>query len=100
MIALGSGDPTRLICSGIIAQAFQSIRYPILPNITRVGSRSAQEEILRIRHSSLFVPRDFDISPYFAVVKPTIEQGFNYRAVKWADHDAPQLADDLTVGVG
>ncbi len=100
MIALGSGDPTRLICSGIIAQAFQSIRYPILPNITRVGSRSAQEEILRIRHSSLFVPRDFDISPYFAVVKPTIEQGFDYRAVRWADHREPRLADGVPVEAG
>lgn len=92
MIALGSGDPTRLICSGMIAQAFQSVRYPILPNITRVGSQLAQAEILRIRHSSLFVPRDFDISPYFAVIKPTIEQGFDYRAVKWADDVAPWLA--------
>lgn len=91
MIALGSGDPTRLICSGMIAQAFQSVRYPILPSITRVGSRLAQAEILRIRHSSLFVPRDFDISPYFAVIKPTIEQGFDYRAVRWADDVAPRL---------
>lgn len=28
MIALGSGDPTRAICSTLIAQIFQSIRYP------------------------------------------------------------------------
>jgi hypothetical protein len=25
----------------------------------------AHEELLRIRHHSLFAPRDFDISPYF-----------------------------------
>lgn len=100
MIALGSGDPTRMICSGIIAQAFQSIRYPILPNITRVGSHSAQAEILRIRHSSLFVPRDFDISPYFAVVKPTVEQGFDYRSVKWVDDQGEHPAEDLAVSVG
>jgi cell wall-associated NlpC family hydrolase len=31
MLSLGSGDPTRAICSTLIAQAFQSIRYPILP---------------------------------------------------------------------
>lgn len=30
MLALGSGDPTRVICSTRIAQAFQSIAYPIL----------------------------------------------------------------------
>jgi hypothetical protein len=35
MLALGSGEPTKAICSGLIAQAFQSIRYPILPIVTR-----------------------------------------------------------------
>jgi len=33
--------------------------------------RRRDEEILEIRHSSLYVPRDFDISPYFNIVKPT-----------------------------
>ena len=82
-IALGSGDPTRLICSALIADAFHTVRYPILPKITR--SRQAREEILEIRHSSLYCPRDFDISPYFNVVKPTIAQGFDYKALQWAD---------------
>lgn len=94
MIALGSGDPTRLICSGMIAQAFQAVRYPILPKVTLVESDSARREIMEIRHSSLFVPRDFDISPYFAVVKPTIQQGFDYRIVHWAD--APIVETSLT----
>lgn len=85
MIALGSGDPTQLICSGMIAQAFQSVRYPILPKTTLIESGSARREIMEIRHSSLFVPRDFDISPYFAVVKPTIQEGFDYRAMLWTD---------------
>ena len=31
MIAFGSGDPTRAICSTLIAAAFQSVPYPILP---------------------------------------------------------------------
>lgn len=31
MLAQGSGDPTCAICSTLIAHAFQSIRYPILP---------------------------------------------------------------------
>jgi len=85
MIALGSGDPTRLICSALIAQAFELVRYPILPKVTRVESRAARREILEIRHSSLYAPRDFDISPYFAVVKPTLERGFDYKKVHWAD---------------
>jgi hypothetical protein len=35
------------------------------------------------------MPRDFDISPYFAVVKPTLEAGFDYRALTWAREAAP-----------
>ena len=35
MIALGSGDPTRAICSSLIAEAFQSVGYPVLPAITQ-----------------------------------------------------------------
>ena len=89
MIGLGSGDPTRLICSALIAQAFGKIGYPILPAITRVESESARQEIYHIRDSSLYTPRDFDISPYFAVIKPTIEAGFDYKAIKWSTDDGP-----------
>jgi hypothetical protein len=92
MIALGSGEPTRAICSTLIAQAFQSIRYPILPRIERLqsqrhdsGSTYCREEILHIRHHSLFTPRDFDVSPYFQIVKPMIECGFDHRRLSWAD---------------
>jgi hypothetical protein len=89
MIALGSGDPTKIICSALIAQAFGAVRYPILPKITRTRSRQARREILHIRDSSLYMPRDFDISPYFDVVKPTIELGFDYTALHWADRQKP-----------
>ena len=89
MIALGSGDPTKMICSALIAQAFDAVRYPILPKITRAGSRQARREILHIRDSSLYMPRDFDISPYFEIVKPTIVHGFDYTALHWADKQKP-----------
>jgi len=90
MMALGSGDPTRLICSALIAQAFEMVRYPILPKVTLMENRAARREILEIRHSSLYAPRDFDISPYFMVVKPTIETGFDYKKMHWADLPAAQ----------
>jgi hypothetical protein len=90
MLALGSGDPSRLICSALIAEAFRAVRYPILPKITLTRSRQAIEQILEIRHSSLYCPRDFDISPYFNVVKPTIARGFDYKALQWAE--VPSLA--------
>jgi hypothetical protein len=89
MIALGSGDPTRLICSALIADAFSAVRYPILPRIKLTSSRQAREQILEIRHSSLYCPRDFDISPYFNVVKPTIAKGFDYKRLHWADRPEP-----------
>ena len=89
MIAFGSGDPTKIICSALIAQAFDAVRYPILPRITRAGSRQARREILHIRDSSLYMPRDFDISPYFEIVKPTIVHGFDYTALHWADKQKP-----------
>ncbi len=95
LLSFGSGDPTRAICSSLIAQAFGRIRYPILPVITREFradqlARSQRSEILHIRHHSLYAPRDFDLSPYFHVVKPTLEAGFDYRRLTWAD-PAPTL---------
>jgi hypothetical protein len=100
MIQLGSGDPTKAICSTLIAQAFQSVRYPILPRVTRRPSRdpacdNCVEEILHIRHYSLFAPRDFDISPYFQVVKPTVEAGFDYRTLLW--HEPAPAGPDTAV---
>src|SRR6201994_2719020 len=89
LIALGSGDPTKIICSALIAQAFGAVRYPILPKITKAGSRQARREILHIRDSSLYMPRDFDISPYFEIVKPTIVRGFDYTTLHWADKQKP-----------
>lgn len=90
ILALGSGDPTRAICSSLIAEAFQSVRYPILPDIEPSPApdpqvRKALREMLHIRHSSLFAPRDFDISPYFHIVKPMLEHGFDPHHLQWAE---------------
>lgn len=90
MLALGSGDPTRAICSSLIAQAFQSVRYPILPERylhKRPGEDcdDCYEEVLRIRHHSLFTPRDFDISPYFRIVKPVLEGAFDPKQLHWEE---------------
>ena len=89
MIGLGSGDPTKAICSTLIAEAFESVRYPVLPEVTTVSASSADcpdciAEILAVRHHSLFVPRDFDVSPYFAVIKPSVSEEFNYKSLTWA----------------
>lgn len=112
MLAFGSGDPTRAICSTLIAQAYHSVRYPILPDIKLLPKcldknceTYARSEIMHIRHHSLFTPRDFDLSPYFRVVKPTIEKGFNHREITWGDchkggcdHDAKSPEDIASLG--
>src|SRR5260370_221080 len=80
-----TGDCTRIICSSLFAKAFDAVPYPILTKITHVDSQTPRREIAEIRHSSLYAPRDFDISPYFMVVKPTLARGFNYKDMHWAD---------------
>jgi hypothetical protein len=90
MLSLGSGDPTRAICSSLIAEAFQHVHYPVLPKITKEfradkAARSQRREILHIRHHSLYAPRDFDLSPYFEIVKPTLADGFDHRTLTWSE---------------
>ena len=86
LIAFGSGDPTKAICSTLVAQSFQSIKYPILPrelNTQKENRFYMEKLIMQKRHYSHFTPRDFDLSPYFEVVKPTIDNDFNYKDIKW-----------------
>ncbi len=90
LLAIGSGDPTRAICSSLLAQAFQSVRYPILPEVdiaksTDPACQKCYREILYIRHHSLFAPRDFDVSPYFQIIKPALEKGFDPSLLTWGD---------------
>jgi hypothetical protein len=91
LLVLGSGDPTRAICSTLIAQAFEAVRYPILPIVEQRPRGDplcpgCVDEILHVRHHSLYVPRDFDVSPYFGIVKPTLAGGFDHRRLLW--HEA------------
>jgi cell wall-associated NlpC family hydrolase len=90
VLELGSGEPSKAICSTLIVQAFQAVRYPILPRVTRLTAPEPScadwvKEILHNRHHSLYAPCDFDLSPYFQVVKPSVEAGFDYKALTWAD---------------
>lgn len=85
MLSLGSGDPTRAICSTLIAQAFQSVSYPILPKIRveSVEDGDGSRDLYQRRYHGLFTPRDFDLSPYFRIVKPTLEGHFDYKSLEW-----------------
>ena len=89
LLALDSGDPTRALCSTLIAQAFQSLQHPILPSIKTMSRdhpycHDGVEQVLHVRHHCLFAPRDFDVSPYFEIIKPTLSKGFDHRALNGA----------------
>ena len=60
------GLPTRTVCSTMIAAAFASVHFPILPVVHRTENGSVK---LYKRNTRLYVPRDFDTSPYFEIVK-------------------------------
>lgn len=61
-----AGKPTHIVCSSLIARCFQHVHYPILPII-----RSSKHDHLRFykRNFRLFVPADFDYSPFFDIKK-------------------------------
>jgi hypothetical protein len=87
-LMLGSGEPTRAICSVLVARAFQAQKFPILPLVKAFPAATPEcpdciAEIFRAREVSFFVPRDFDVSPYFEIVKPSLPVGFDYRAIAW-----------------
>jgi len=95
LLSLGSGDPTRAICSTLIAQAFESIHYPIIALKQKNSVLSANEnnflpqpfqpQQFKPKHHSLLTPRDFDVSPYFAIIKPTVECGFDFHNLEWVE---------------
>jgi hypothetical protein len=99
-LEFGSGIPTRVICSSMIARAFTKVRYPILPQVipgNATAPRGFLDWITRrpMQPAALFrsppitltTPRDFDISPYFEVIKFNIleDQQFDYRKIRWAE---------------
>lgn len=83
LLSLGSGEPTKAICSTLIAEAFQSINYPILPRRDHEKGEEGEVPLLYKPHFTHFTPRDFDLSPYFRIVKHTIENGFDHHSLLW-----------------
>lgn len=89
----GESDSRSVICSGLIAQAFVRVRYPILPVLPGSMREEQQEGLhpwgprMRSVHPRLVLPRDFDLSPYFRIVKfNSVEEGpIDYQALEWLD---------------
>ena len=60
-------EPTKHSCSLLIAKAFISAKFPILPVLEKSTFGDYFEAIMR--NPKLFVPADFDYSPFFEIVK-------------------------------
>jgi len=77
------GPPTKTVCSTMIAGAFHRVQFPILPLVHL--SDDNQYQLFR-RNPKLCVPRDFDYSPYFEIIKyPFIDyhNHGDYRLLPW-----------------
>ena len=84
------GTPTQEICSSMIAEAFGSVSFPILPIV-----REDEQKGIKLfhRNTKLFTPRDFDYSPYFDIIKYpfiTINDHGIYRRLPWEDEMASE----------
>ena len=99
----GSREPTEVMCSSLIARLFQAVRFPILPSVhypdappRRAPGRALVRRVLgepsdeytglfRMRHPRLVTPRDFDLSPYFDILKfnQLADGDFDYRRMRW-----------------
>lgn len=59
-------ETAQVICSAMIAEAFNQVHFPILPHMETIG---IDKLAFVKRNSSLYTPADFDVSPYFAIIK-------------------------------
>lgn len=78
-----AGIPTRSVCSSLIAAAFSSVHYPILPVISH--GKEGRVTLFK-RNFRLYTPSDFDYSPYFDIIKYAylgLEDMEIYRKLPW-----------------
>jgi hypothetical protein len=80
-----TGEPDSGICTSLIAEAYTSVKFPILPFL-KIDEETGFELIHRNPH--LFTPKDFDYSPYFEIIKYPLfdpnEPLPYYRRLPWA----------------
>lgn len=80
-----AGQPTEDICSSMIAEAFSSVNFPILPIMKKKANDSNKYEFIH-RNPRLYTPNDFDYSPYFAIIKYPIfslDEPAAYKKLPW-----------------
>jgi hypothetical protein len=110
---LGSGVGSSVICTSLLGRLFHNVNYPVLPRVvccdsavpperpvrwwqrSRRRTRSPYAGVFHRRHPTLLTPRDFDLSPFFEIVKfNVIENGsFDYRRIDWAEPEPPDTRE-------
>lgn len=115
-LQFGSGLPTQVICSSMLASAFGKVGFPVVPSVVQRQQNGAPPSplsflqrlfigptqptsplIFRRPHPTLTTPRDFDLSPYFEIVKFNVIESrrFDYSKIVWAEDEEepiPRLA--------
>jgi len=123
---------SEVICSSLLGHIFQQVHFPILPTVEYPpglpapapaprrgglrrffgrGSALRRESplysgLFKSRPVTLLTPRDFDLSPYFEVIKFNFIAGgnFDYRKIRWMDagagppEEAPEALPALSAG--
>jgi len=64
---LGSSSSREVICSALIAKAFYRVGFPVQPLVNEAAEAGTHPVIAR--HPSYIMPRDFDLSANFDVLK-------------------------------
>jgi len=112
VLRFGSGASSQVICTSLLGQIFRKVGFPVLPSVTYPdgsgdeeapvrrrrwslfprGRRTRHLGLYRRRHPTLLAPRDFDLSPYFQIVKFNLvsERKFDYSRIEWASESEPR----------
>jgi hypothetical protein len=83
LFAHNPGGSTKESCATLLAEAFHSVDFPVLP-ILQENKERGFEWIQR--NPRLFAPADFDYSPFFEIIKyPIVELGGSgvYHQLPW-----------------
>lgn len=94
-----AGNSTRTVCSTMIAEAFKSVHFPILPYVKKHRDTGIE---LYHKNPRLYTPRDFDYSPYFEIIKypfVAFDNQAAYRKLPW-NKEGWELSEQGDDGAG
>ena len=100
-LRFGSGAERSVICSSLLGHLFADVGFPVLPQVSYPDAPGRSERAVRLpllsvwsrrrsrddalagRHPTLLMPRDFDLSPFFEIVKVGAPEVLEYERVAW-----------------